>query len=246
MYSEGRVYAGCLDWDGSAWRRPTAIEISSYDKVWAYPTTNDEDSLVTDGTELDGYAVTGSELRGIAARNDERYVWLDNEMFLLRGDNPQTGWRFIRIGAVGCVSNRSIADCRTAIIWHDGNHFFALSSGGVQPISRFKIDSSKIDWTKPHNAVFCNDRYHFYCEYDGKYSLLQCDINTFAWTIRQSDALELAGIATTGAGGVVYGLTPDGRVLDLYNSLTADYGADSVLRTATTQYLVVGGPNSDA
>lgn len=246
----GRVFAGCLDWDEDEgkWKRPTAIEISSYQKPWAFPTTVDDDSLVTDGTELDGYAVTGSEIRGMIARQDELYVFLDNEFFLVRGTDPVSGYSIIRLDSVGCCSGSSIADCRKAIIWHDGNDFYGYAGGSAEPISRNTIDSSLIDWTKAHNAVYYRDKYIFYCYYDSGYALLIFDTITGSWRIRRSTALNLVGICTD--GNQVFGVTTGGNAVDVFGSSTAE-GIDgetptqSPTRNLYTQYFVVGAPNAD-
>jgi hypothetical protein len=239
------VYAGCLDWNesGSKWNRPTAIEVSIYGKQWAFPTTVDENSSAIEGSELDGYAVTGSEIRGFVARNSEKYVWLDNEFFMLRGDYPITGWQFIRLDSVGCISNRTIADCRGMFIWCDGSEFYSWAGGRSEPISRHRVDVSLIDWTKAHNAVYCDDKYVCFCNYDAEWALVVYDLLTGAWTVRRSDALELTGICTDGLH--VYGVTPAGDAVDVWGSTTADYGASSTVRELWTQYVILSNPGEE-
>jgi hypothetical protein len=241
IFTDRRIYAGCLDWNEelSKWNRPTAIAVSSYDKTHAFPTTVDSESLVTDGVELDGYAQTGSELRGLVVRNDEKYVFLDNEFFLLRGDNPLTGWQFIRIDSVGLKSMRTLVDCRGMLIWHDGHHFYAYQGGRTQNISRFAVDSTLITWTEPYNAVYYNGYYLFYCTYDSVHCVLTFDTESGAWRIRRSDdGLNFVGMCTDGES--VYGLTPGGNVFDVYGSSTTeatDAGTQSPTRQVWTQYV---------
>jgi hypothetical protein len=231
-----RVYAACLDWNAgtSKWTRPTAIQVSSYAKPWAYPTLVTDDTLATDGTELDGYAVTGAVVRGLAVLDDDILVMLDNEFFHLRGDDPITGFRFLGRQAVGCKSNKSIAVGRRFAIWHDGTNFVLYSGGTLKPISRFLVDSTLIDWTKSHSAVFYKDQYIFHCEYNDEWALLIYDSRSEAWRIRRSDALELVGICTDSE--TVFGVTPTGNAVDLFGG-TADFGASSVVRELFTQYI---------
>jgi len=248
MIADGRVYAGCLDYDGESevWKRRTAIEVSSYRKPWAYPTVTNEDSPATDGGELDGYAVTGSEIRGLVARGDEKFVFLDTEFFLLRGDNSQSGWRFVRLDSIGCVSSRSIADCRKALIWHDGQHFYGYAGGLAQPISRYKVDSSLIDWTKPHSAAYWKDRYVCLCEYDDAMALLIYELETGAWRIRHASLLTtLVGICSTGSGGKLYGVSSDGKMYDLFSHATSEMGDTTPAREVWTQFVQVGSPGAD-
>jgi hypothetical protein len=247
MVSGHRVYAGCLDWDEETgcWQRPTAIAVSGYDRHWAFPTTSDEDSLATDGCELDGYAVNGTEIRGMIARGDDKFVFLDNEFFLLRGEDPISGWRFERLDGVGCVSARTLADCRSTFIWHDGRQFYAFSGGLAKPISRFAVDSSIIDWSKPHNAVYHGDRYIFYCTgTDGVHRLMSYDLVSGAWRVRESPSLELSGICTNGAGGPVYGVTAGGEAVDIMGSTAGD-GQAAAVRDVWTKYLVIADPQTD-
>lgn len=248
MVADHRVYAGCLDWDDTLgkWRRPTAIEVSGYEKPWAFATVVDENSQSTDGGELDGYAVTGSEIRGIIARADEKYVFLDNEFFLLKGDSPISGWQFTRLDSIGCQSARTLADCRSMIIWHAGDHFYAYSGGLARPISRFCVDSSAIDWNAPHNAVYWRDNYVFYCStLEGHRYLMIYDITSGAWRVRESDALEMVGICTDSASGRIYGITPAGDAVDVFGSGGSDGALQSTVREVWTQYLRVGDSSHD-
>ena len=67
LFADQRVYAACLSYDAVTaqdWLRKTAIQISTRKKPWYFPTTVDENSDPDSGTELDDYAVTGSEFRG--------------------------------------------------------------------------------------------------------------------------------------------------------------------------------------
>lgn len=244
VLSRGRVYAGPLDWDPSAgrWRRPTAIQVSSYGKHWAFPTTSQQTSPVTDGTELDGYAETGAELRGLLTRNDDVLVFLDSEFFILRGDNL-VGWHFIRQGSKGLRSARTLVDLRGVAIWHADDYFHLFAREGEPlPISRHKIDSQLIDWDAPHNAVGWHDQYVFFCHYGGEQALLRYDLQTDAWRVRTSQALDLVGICCAGEESGVWGITVNGDAVRLFGG-DEDYGcAGGVpLREIWTQYLVLAG-----
>jgi hypothetical protein len=108
------------------------------------------------------------------------------------------------------------------------------SGGTLKPISRFLVDSTLIDWTKSHSAVFYKDQYIFHCEYNDEWALLIYDSRSEAWRIRRSDALELVGICTDSE--TVFGVTPTGNAVDLFGG-TADFGASSVVRELFTQYI---------
>jgi hypothetical protein len=250
-YMDRRIFAGCLDWseEDGEWKRPTAIEISSYEKTWAFPTTVDSNSEITDGVELDGYAITGTEIRGLLARNDDLLVFLDNEFFLVRGTDPVSGYSITRLDSIGCNSARTLQDCRKMIIWHDGQDFYGYAGGLSEPISRHIIDSTLIDFTKPHNSIYWKDKYVFFCEYNDIWSLVIYDLLTGSWRIRQSDtALNLVGICTDGT--TVFGVTTGGNAIDVFGSSTteaidADPYTQSPTREVFTQYFVVGAPNYD-
>jgi len=239
MISQGRVYAFCLNWDNEngVWQRRTAAEVSSQYKPWAFPTTTDAESPITEGSELDGYAVTGSETRGLLSRNEEQFVWLENEVFLLRGENPINGWRFARLDSVGCISARSVADCREMIVWHDGNHFWGYGGGVSVCLSQFEIDSTLIDWGVAHGAVSWSNQYIFFCRYNSKWAALIYDVVGKGWRIRYSDAWNVVGICTSGVA--VYGVNPAGDCVNPFGSTGADYGAAGGVtkREVFTQYL---------
>ena len=245
MYADRRVYAGCLDWNNttSKWARPMALEISTMDKPWAFPTTADAESPITQGVEFDEYAVSCSEIRGLLARGDDKYIFLDRAIYHLVGDNPLNGWRATRIDSVGCISGRSAADCRTAIIWHDGNHFQAYTGGAAQVISEHEIDSSLIDWTAAHGACYFNGDYVFFCKHGGLWCVMRFNLARQSWRVRYSAALEMVGICTD--GNAVYGVTPAGNVIDLFGSTGADYTGSGTVREVWTRYIAIAPPDRD-
>ena len=247
--SQGRVWGACLDYNSGSgkWDRPTAIEVSSEGKPWAFPTTVDDTSPITDGSELEGYAQTGSEVRGLLARGENILVFLDNEFFTVRGDTPLgSGYQFTRADSIGCVSARTIADCRSVVIWHSGAHFYGYGGGLAKPISQYRLDSSGIDWSKPHNAVCWREKYLLFCWYQNAPSIITFDLLTEGWRVRASDAYDLAGICTSGDNDKVYGMTRQtGEVADLFGGET-DYGAEGgTQREIQTQYWQVGSPGED-
>ena len=229
LYRERRTKAFTLNWDNdnSKWGYSLGVAISSDGKPWAFPTGLSQELLSTDGKWDEVEALTAYEIRGVLPVTDDDYVFLDNEFFVMRGDNPESGWRYIRPpDAVGLASARSLADCRGMPIGFgiDG-YFYAFVPGSVTPLSKYTIDGDKIDLTKPHNAVFCSDRYIFYCTYDSLQALIIYNLTTGAWTIRYIDVTTeiitathgtLVGICTDGE--VVYGLTTLGYVFDMFNS----------------------------
>ena len=244
--SKGRVYSACLDWDpeDEKWMRPTAIQVSSYDKPWAHPTLVTDYTLTTDGTELDGYAVSGSVVRGLAVLDEDVMVFLDNEFFHCRGEDPAAGWRFIARQSVACKSNRTIATSARSVFWHDGTHFMRYSGGVAAPVSRFLIDSTLIDWTEPHSAVYFKDSYIFHCVYDSEWALLIFDTRSESWRIRRSAELECVGICAD--TDHVYGITPSGHALSLFGSTTNDGTETEPVREMWMRYMRVSPPGYDA
>lgn len=240
-YMGGRVFGGCLDWDEdtSAWKLPTAIEISGYQKPWAFPTTNDASSLVTDGTQLDGYAVSGNEIRGMLARQDELFVFLDNEFFKVTGTDPLSGYTITRLDSIGCTSARTLADCRKAIIWHDGNDFYGWMGGLSVPISRRDgislIDSTIIDFTKPHQAVHWNDQYIFYC-YLTRGSILTAAVQAAGTGYKVGDVLQVTGGSGTCGTVTVATITGGGSTGPVGTVTVTKAGYDYVATTGAATY----------
>jgi hypothetical protein len=241
--SQNRVVGLSLSYGTNHWARPLAIQVSGYGRPFAFPTTTDENSLETDGTELVVPAQDGAEIRGALARNDDVVVYLDNEFFVMRGTDPITGYRFVRIASKGCKSHRSIAEVNGRAIWHDGDHFYLYIAGEPQNISRGRIDSALIDWTAAHNAVPYEDKYLFWCKYDGEWSVLTFDTIYGGWRIRSSAGLEFVGICAR--EGVVFGITAAGVAVSLYGSATTEYSVGVPTRTVTTAYLPVVPPIAD-
>ena len=244
--SKGRVYSACLDWDPETekWMRPTAIQVSSYDKPWAHPTLVTDATLTTDGTELDGYAVSGAIVRGLAVLDEDVLVMLDSEFFHCRGEDPVAGWRFIARQSIGCKSNKSIATSARSVFWHDGNNFIRYSGGVAMPISRFLVDSTSINWAMAHSAAFWKEQYIFHCHYDSQWSLLIFDTRVDAWRIRRSSALSCVGICAD--MDTVYGITSTGHALNLFGSTTTDGAIAEPVRDLWTRYIRVSPEGYDA
>ena len=244
--SKGRVYSACLGWDpeNQQWMRPTAIQVSSYDKPWAHPTLVTDWTLTTDGTELDGYTASGSVVRGLAVLDEDVLVFLDNEFFHCRGEDPVAGWRFIARQSVACKSNRAIATSARAAFWHDGANFVRYAGGVAAPVSRFLVDSTLIDWTQPHSATYWQDSYVFHCVYDGEWALLIFDTRSEAWRIRRSSELECVGICADTE--TVYGITPGGHLVSLFGSDNADGTDSGPVREMWMRYMRVSPPGYDA
>jgi hypothetical protein len=143
------------------------------------------------GLLLDGYQVTGTVVTGLATWEKHKFVFLDNESFLLAGDSIST-WQFHRLGSIGCASNRSVADCGDCIIWFAGNDFYVYD-GSLKSIGTPDIDASLIDLTLCHDAVSYNRQYVFYCKYGSAFRLLIYSLLTNSWTMRTVS--ELGGLA---------------------------------------------------
>lgn len=183
--SAGRVYAAYLD--GGA--RKTAIQVSGYSKPWAFTTTFDDNTPWTAGTELDGYAITGTEVRCIAMRADEKVVLLDSEVFSLRGSNPSQGYVFVKVAGVGCVSADTVVDCNGALVWSDGRDFYAyVGADAAVNISRNKIPL--IDWSGPVTSTYARGKYlcHAKEANTGLQKLFMYDFDTYSWTVHTNAA----------------------------------------------------------
>ena len=245
--SRGRIYATGLDWDAAsgAWKRPTTTQISSDGKPWSFPSLVDETTLATDGAEFDQPDGGGAAV-GMAVLGEDVLVFLDDNFFHLRGENVITGWRALGRQRRRLGSNRSIAICDQVCVFHDGVDFCGYAGGEITNLSRFKIDSSAIDWGAPHNAVYWRKQYVIYCRYDPSTgaqgaraggALIRYDTQSGAWRVRQSQALDgIVGIATDGE--IIYGLTEGGDVVDVMGG-SNDYGADAVVREVWTRYFRV-------
>lgn len=230
-YNDRTVFAGCCDLDPETgnWLRPSTIQCSNYDETWKFPTT----------LEIAEYQVTGSVIRGLMGKRDSLFAWLDNERFEIRFAGT-SDVRAVRIDSIGLESSRTLAECGEMFIWKYGNDFFASSGGNpAQRIGRGLIDASLIDLTAPHNAVYYDDYYLLFCEYDGVNAILSYDLKDGGWRVRYSYSsdLNLVGICTDGID--VYGLTTDGNVKNLFTGTGATY------RDVRTQYLRVGPPGRD-
>jgi len=242
--SLGRLVGLCLDHDGMRWRRPLTMQFSGYEKHWAFPTTTDENSTEADGIEYVIPAQEGGEIRGALARHDDILVFLDSEVFAVAGDNPMSGYRSTRLATRGCKDNRTIADCGGPVIWCDGEEWYVLDGLGTRNISQGRVDGRLVDWGSWCGAAYWRDKYLFACKYDNAWSILAFDLVHGGWRVRSTDSYELRGLCA--AAGIVYGLTPDGEMVSLFGSATADYGAAATEREATTQFVPLRPPVSDA
>lgn len=254
LHSNQRVWACGLDWDNddSVWKRPLTWEISSEGKTSAFPTEVNDESEQTDGTELDGYGTVDSEFRGAVATNEEVFEITDSGCYLIRGDNALQGYVVTRVAPIGGVRN-TLADCAIGYIWHDGTDFRLYAGGLPQNISRGLIDSTLIDFTEPHCAVYAGNYYRLWCVYDGDPSVITYDLRDGAWRIRQThagatghvnDSYNFVGICSDSLS--VWGLNAAGQVVDLFGSDTTDYGADETVREAVTQHVRIAPAKGNA
>jgi len=235
MVADGRLYAAGLDYSNGTWTRPAYIEVSAFQRPYAFATSNGIDSLPTDGTELGDFAVTGREIRAMAMRNATKLVFLDNEYFEMEGDSLAQGWRFGRRGSIGC-KQYTPADCNSTLIWCDGRNFWGLTLDGAAAVSRERIDPTLIDWNKQYNAVAFGDRYIMCCEYNGSRGLLVLDTVRMAWRFFTGIPTASTYICSDGstlrvaAGSNVYSITDTPTTL---------------VRTITTTPLIVSPDGYD-
>jgi hypothetical protein len=214
LQADQRLYAANCDYS------KTAVQVSARNKPWYWVTTTDSSSSEDVGSILDGYQFNGSEVRALALWQSQKVVLLDNEFFLLYGDS-WASWHFTYVDSVGCASDRSVADCRSALIWHSGDGFYKFNGSSAQRIDKLKVDASLVDFTKVHDAVYWNDKYVFYCYYNGAYSLLIYDLTADSWVVRTCP--QLAGICADRANGRLYGINAWGWAVRLFSG-TQDWG----------------------
>jgi len=117
------------------------------------------------------------------------------------------------------------------------------------PISRGVIDSSLIDWTKPHQAVHAQDRYIiFYYDTEAgtrsHYCLAQYDLATRAWRRKHSSAYRFAGMCVD-SSGYVYGLTYDGKVVNVFGGVV-NYGDTEAVWSVKSRYLKTAGEQEES
>lgn len=252
---DARLYSAVQTYDNtnSEWDRPLQICASNFEDFASWPTTPGDDTIETDGSELGEFSPHSAEIRGMLVKDDLKFVGTDNGFSELvgqmSGNSPYDGggWRFLRRDAIGWVSNRTAADCRSQIIWHDGGHFYSYAGSRAEPISEGLIDSTLIDFTAAHGFVFSKERYVGFCNYadtskSTNWCLMIYTLPTEArpghWRRRHSTGYQLAGICVVDASGTVYGLTHDGDVINVFGG-TTDYGSGAVTYTIGTQYMKV-------
>jgi len=247
---EKRIILAGLEWDVGTERftRPLALAISTLDRVWYFPGSYDADSPDDVGTELDGYAVTGKEITGIAVWQGQPFIFLDSEFFVLRGDSIRTGFYLARLDSVGCASQRLIADCVHRLVWlgSDGE-FYSYRGGPAEPIGWPAVDGNLVDLTKAHDALYWDGRYIAYCDYDGAPSLLIYDVQLESWLVHHCP--ELAGICLDVSENKVYGITAQGYGIEVFAG-AFDIGVDGeeVERAyaAQTQFMIATQPEVEA
>jgi hypothetical protein len=253
---DGRIYALCLSWTGDEesghWSRPKDLEISNWQDYGSFPTTTSDPPEESEGEELTDYAPNSYNGKGLLARQQSKFVFMDNAFYELVGADPIQGWDFLRRDSVGCRDARTITDCRSELIWHDGTDFYSYGGGLCEPISKGLVDSSRIHWDQPFGAAFARDQYVFFCHHDDPdadtpYCLMIFDLQTRAWRRRYSASYQLAGICAAEDGSTVYGVMCGddhlGEVVDLFSDTTGYGGAQTY--DVWTQYLVIAPPGEE-
>jgi len=249
--ADTRVYAAHLTYDNSTstWLRKMQLQVSGFEDFSSFSTVVVDDYIDTCGEELGEFAPHSDEIRGLLVRGDVKFIFTDNGFWELIGSSAETGWQFLRRDAIGCISAKTIADCRSQIIWCDGGEFYSYAGEFAIPISKGLIDVSLIDFAAAHGFVFSKDRYVGFCKYNDpaqetQWCLLVYDLELQSWRRRHAESYELAGICVADASGNVYGLTHDGDIVNLFGG-TADYGEDEPVYVIDTQPIKVAGPGTE-
>ena len=207
QFAEGRLWAQNLD-NGS---RPTAVACSWYGKPWYWPTRLPKTAALEEGFELDGFTVEASEGRGLAYWRGQLFAFYDTEMHVISGMD-WTDTRAVFVAAVGLDNRRALAVGHDRMIWPWNGEFYQFVEGQPTIIGSPRVDASKIDYSKPLDAVYWDSCYALYCTYDGQPSLLIYDPRWDAWVVRTL-GVGLVGIGTD--GGRLWGLTEGGYGVEL-------------------------------
>jgi len=252
---------GSNSWTGE-WTQPLDTRVSNAAGYSSFPTTPRVSTdrvlaasyLNVDGKELGKFSPDAYELRGLLAKNDVKFAFTERGFGEIVGSDAATPWAFLQRDIIGLKSAKTLADCRSQILWHgpsggtDKGAFFYTYAGGLAvPISKGIIDSSLINWTKAHQGVFSNERYVFFCYYDDPdeevaWCLWVYNLVKPGWRSMHSEAYEFAGMCVDESTGDVYALTHDGDVVNVFGQLDC-YGADEAVRTFKWQHMLIAGPN---
>lgn len=247
-YADNRLYCGnleyALDNDGvtSDWQRKTTMQISTYNKTYAFPTTTDSDSPPSYGSELEGFTKLTSDIRHMDNIGATKYAFGDQEIYSIIGNNSSDGWYATQRDTIGCVSSRLTVCRREGIIWYDGNYFYMMTTDGVQNISSMRLKKNGIDLTKSYGACGCNSKYYCYCYYDGAWSLLEYDLYLNAWFVHVSTAYQLKSICASYDDA--YGVCDGDTANDIVVKITGN-AVDIGDRTIATSYIACGDPTID-
>ena len=240
--ADARIYAFGLTYDNtnSIWGRPLRGQVSNFADFAAFPTTPSEDYIETDGEELGEFAPQSYEVRALLAKDETKYLFTDNGFYELVGRDAAGGWQFLRRDAIGCNSAKTVADCRSVIIWHNGLDFYAHDGSRSLPISQGILDPSLFDFTRSHGATYWRDRYVFFAYYNDPdrstpWCLFLYDPRFGSWRRRHNLSYGFAGIAADSSGENVYALTNRGEVVNVFGG-TPDYGGDTIY-TIDTRYM---------
>lgn len=247
-YADNRLYCGNLEYaldEGqtvtSSWQRATTMQISTWNKAYAFPTTTDSTSPPSYGSELEGFTKLTSDIRHIDNVGSTKFVFGDQEIYAIAGNNSSDGWYAVQADTIGCISSRFAVCRREGIIWYDGDYFYMLTGEGVQNISSMRIKKGMIDLTKSYGACGCSSKYYCYCYYDGAWSLLEYDLYLNAWFVHVSPMYELKSICSSydTAYGVIESGTDDSIVQ--ITGTAVEIGD----RVITTAYIACGDPSVD-
>lgn len=233
-----RIYAGRLENIDDVWQRNTTLQISSYGKFNAFPTTTDSDSPPSDGGEVEGFASKSSVINAIYSMSGVKFLFGDREVYGITGDNSSDGWSVKPIDMVGCVTERLVSGCRTSVVWYDGNDFFASNGAEAQNISKTQLKSGALDTSYSCGATYVNNKYVAYGKYDGQWALLEFDFNLGSWLVHFDPGYQLTGIGAT--TDKLYGVSSTGQLMDIYGQLHS-----SDVRVICTPFIACGGPDAD-
>jgi len=253
MVADGRLYCFGIHWDGTKWAFPVDGAVSNYEDYGSFPGTPGGvagESMTTDGEDLGDYAPDSMAVVALAVMPESKFILLDNADEKLLGGDANTGWDFVRASLSGTNSAKTVAVTPLGIIRHgnQSKYFTLLRGGDALPISRGQVDSSLIDFTKPHQAVFAQDKYIiFYTDSEpgarSVYCLAQYDLATRAWRRKHSAAYRFAGMCVDSTG-YVYGLTYDGKVVNVFGGVV-NYGDSAAVWSAKVRYLLMAAEGQE-
>ncbi len=224
----GVLWLGGLNYNKGLWLNPGAVACATRYKPAYFPPSP---SMIGEGQEWDGFAISGSEVRGLGGLGDITLIFFENEVFAI-SSAESSSQRPTYLAPVGLASQRTYASNGRIGIWQASDEFYGCDGTRVFQASDNQIDVSLIDLDDPHDAVCTGEHYILYATYDSHPCLLILNLITNGWFVRRlsgmvtedetitEEDLNLLGIGYDGASDTIYGLSTAGKVVKFFDGDT--------------------------